>query len=355
MSKNGLIYKLGELFCGPGGLAYGALHASVPGAQIVHEWATDYDESTCKTYIKNICPNNPESVICKDIRLLEMDSLSEIDGLAFGFPCNDYSIVGESKGLSGSFGPLYKYGVKALKKFKPKWFVAENVGGLRSANGGSAIKQIFDEFLSCGYRLYPNLYKFEEYGIPQCRHRIIIVGIRRDIGVDFKVPSTKEYSDLDNSAKKAITDPPIPQEAKNNEIIALTKTVADRLSLIRPGRNAFNTDLPETLQLHCGRVTLSQIYKRIEPNKPSYTVTGSGGGGTHMYHWVENRALTNREKARLQTFPDSFEFIGTKTEVRKQVGMAVPCKGAQIIFEALLKTLLGVSYPSMEANMPNFT
>ena len=98
-------------------------------------------------------------------------------------------------------------------------------------------------------------------------------------------------------------------------------------------------------------VRISQIYKRLDPDKPSYTVTGSGGGGTHIYHWKEPRALTNRERARLQTFPDTYEFKGSKEAVRKQIGMAVPCKGSQIIFEAILKSFAGIEYPSVESNI----
>jgi DNA (cytosine-5)-methyltransferase 1 len=92
---------------------------------------------------------------------------------------------------------------------------------------------------------------------------------------------------------------------------------------------------------------ISQIYKRLDPTKPSYTVTGSGGGGTHVYHWDEPRALTNRERARLQTFPDDFIFHGSKESVRKQIGMAVPVDGAKIILEALLKTFAAKPYASV--------
>ena len=98
-------------------------------------------------------------------------------------------------------------------------------------------------------------------------------------------------------------------------------------------------------------VKISSIYKRLDPNKPAYTVTGSGGGGTHTYHWSEPRALTNRERARLQTFPDSFTFSGPKEAVRKQIGMAVPPRGASIIFEAILKTFAGVTYSSIPQNI----
>ncbi len=110
-------FKLGELFCGPGGLAYGAVNAEIenPEYQIVHRWATDYDESTCRTYTRNICPSKPESVICEDVHFLDIESLGSLDALAFGFPCNDFSVVGEQLGFKGKFGPLYTY-----KKYKKK-------------------------------------------------------------------------------------------------------------------------------------------------------------------------------------------------------------------------------------------
>ena len=108
---------------------------------------------------------------------------------------------------------------------------------------------------------------------------------------------------------------------------------------IKPGENAWNSNLPEHLKLNVAKTRLSHIYKRLHPDKPAYTVTGSGGGGTHMYHWDEPRALTNRERARLQTFPDNFIFEGSKESVRKQIGMAVPPEGARIIFESVLKSL----------------
>ena len=95
------------------------------------------------------------------------------------------------------------------------------------------------------------------------------------------------------------------------------------------------------------KVQLSQRYRRLDSKKPSYTITASGGGGTHGYHWKENRALTNRERARIQSFPDEFEFVGKKESVRKQIGMAVPPKGAKIIFEAILKTFAGIHYESV--------
>lgn len=348
-----MIYKLGELFCGPGGIAWGAINAVIdnPNFRIVHQWANDYDADTCETYTHNICKDNPETVYHEDVRTLDMSKLAPIDALAFGFPCNDYSVVGEQKGMDGVYGPLYSYGVKALKQFNPMWFLAENVGGLRNANDGKAFTTIISDLKKAGYTVTPHLYKFEEYGIPQARHRIIIVGIRNDINVVYHVPSTVPYAGVDNSCKKAIEDPPISSNAYNNEKTNQSPQVIERLKHINPGQNAFTADLPEHLRLNITGAKISQIYKRLDPDKPAYTVTGSGGGGTHIYHWSELRALTNRERARLQTFPDDYEFLGSKESVRKQIGMAVPCRGAQIIFEAILKSFAGIQYDYAEPNI----
>lgn len=341
-------FRLGELFCGPGGIAKGALSADIgdPNWGIVHAWANDFDINTCSTYVHNICPDQPESVICEDVHKLKIRTLGQIDALAFGAPCNDFSLVGKQKGFEGKFGPLYSYGIKALKFYKPYWFLFENVSGIKSANDGSAFEIIQDDMRKAGYKLYPNLYFFEQYGIPQARHRMIIVGIRNDQKVEFKIPSYESYRI--KTCRQAMEEPPIPENALNNERTRQTQRVIKRLKYIKPGQNAWTADIPEELQLNVGGTRLSQIYKRLDPEKPSYTITGSGGGGTHVYHWDEPRALTNRERARLQTFPDNYEFIGNKESVRKQIGMAVPVDGAKIIFEALLKTFAGIPYESVE-------
>ena len=347
------VFRLGELFCGPGGLALGAMTARIndPKYRIVHRWANDYDEDTCKTYTRNICPESPESVILGDVREIDIEKLGDIDALAFGFPCNDFSVVGEQKGFEGKYGPLYSYGIKVLKHYQPLWFLAENVGGLRSANEGKAFEKIQEDMIAAGYRIYPNLYKFEQYGVPQSRHRVIIVGIRKDLPYVFKIPGTGPFKDIDVSCRTAIEVPPIPADAPNNEQTKQSKKVVERLKHIKPGENAFNADLPKELKLNVRGARLSQIYKRLDPDKPAYTVTGSGGGGTHVYHYFEPRALTNRERARLQTFPDSFVFEGSKESVRKQIGMAVPSAGARVIFEAILKTFADEKYEGVDAKI----
>lgn len=353
-------FKFGELFSGPGGLALGAKLARVVANgqvySISHAWATDYDKDTCTTYLNNICPNNPKSVVCCDIRKLKfakLKNISEIDALAFGFPCNDYSMVGEQKGMDGIYGPLYSYGVKALKYFQPKFFLAENVGGLRNANEGKALNKILSELERTGYSVTPHLYKFEQYGVPQARHRIIIIGIRNDFNINFCVPAPTHSTSI--TSRMAIEIPPIPKDVANNEFTKQSQHVINRLQFIKPGENAFTAVLPEELRLNVRGAKISQIYKRLDPDKPAYTVTGSGGGGTHIYHWKENRALTNRERARLQTFPDNYVFSGSKESVRKQIGMAVPPLGVKTIFEAILKSFAGIDYPKSENNIKNKT
>ena len=345
---------VGEMFSGPGGIGIALNRAKTEHGSFKHVWATDYDADTCRTYRNNVLKDTPDALsICQDVRELDLDSLPPVEGFLYGFPCNDFSNVGESKGLDGNYGGLYSYGVKYIDRVNPLFFFAENVSGLSSANDGKAFKKILHALNHAGqygYTITANLYHFEEYGVPQARHRYILIGIRGDLGKTFAVPKP---SGLMKTSSQALAN--IPKEAANQESTRQSKTVEERLSKIPEGWNVWQAEeaglLPEHLKLNVKGARLSQIYRRLDSNKPAYTITGSGGGGTHVYHWSENRALTNRERARLQTFPDDFAFCGSKESVRKQIGMAVPCDGAQIILEALLKTLSDESYDSCEASV----
>ena len=351
---------LGELYSGPGGIGLGAAMSSLK-YQGIHwrtepRWMNDMCSDTCATWSKNILGYEREfknfkgevDIYQGDVRKLELESLAPIDGLIFGFPCNDFSSVGEQKGLKGNFGPLYSYGIEVLRKsIQPSWFIAENVSGITASDNGNALKKILFELRSSGYRITTHKYCLEKYGIPQARHRIIIVGFRDDLNLTFKVPKP---SNRIVSAAEALAN--IPIDAANNEYTNHPKRIVERLSFIDPGENCWNAHrMPDRLKLNVAGAKLSQIYKKLDPKKPAYTVTGSGGGGTHMYHWAENRALTNRERARLQTFPDSFEFIGSKESVRRQIGMAIPVLAGQLIVTAVLRTLAGAYYESVAPNI----
>lgn len=387
-------FKLGELFCGPGGLALGAGLAkkiSKNGTKfaISHVWGVDMDPAAIQTYQTNIVERYGGKGICIDANVFCNDILckspnTKIDALAFGFPCNDFSLVGQQKGIQGKYGNLYKAGIVAIEKCNPYWFVAENVSGIHSANSGETFKRISYELENAGkygYELTTHLYRFEDYGVPQLRHRYLIVGIRKDQKLKFKVPAPSHGNDLipHVSVSKAFDE--ISSSAENSEFTRQDPRVVMRLKFIPPWHNAWFLDelyemtqkermqviqkMPwyrkefsqmsdkqilkniEFSRLKCTRARMSHIYRRLDPSRPSYTVTGSGGGGTHVYHWDEHRALTNRERAKVQSFPDWFNFEGSKEQVRKQIGMAVPPEAAKIIFEAILKTFAGVKYQSL--------
>ncbi len=352
MEEN-IIFKLGELYCGPGGLACGALRSSSDDGRykLSHAWANDYDADTCETYRKNICPDNPQSVYCGDVRNLDIKALGTVDAFAYGFPCNSFSNVGEHQGIANEkFGQLYWYGIEVLREYQPQWFMAENVSGIRSA-GSDDFQVILKDMRESGYRLVSNLYKSEQYGVPQTRHRVIIVGIRDDLDVTFRVPSPAPYADVDISSRTALSG--ITSDMPNSEIRKLSDTVIRRLSYIKPGQNVWQAEaegnMPEELRIKT-RTKISQIYRKLDPDKPSYTITAAGGGGTFGYHWTD-RELSNRERARIQTFPDDYEFVGNYSSVRRQIGMAVPCKLSEIVTTSILNCFAGISYDYAEANL----
>ena len=131
--------------------------------------------------------------------------------------------------------------------------------------------------VDAGYEITAHKFKLEQYGVPQARHRIIIVGMHKDLGLKYLPPiPTGEIV----TSREALSS--IPDSASNQELTKQSKTVIERLSHIKPGQNVWNADLPDHLRLNVPRTQLSHIYKRLDPDKPSYTVTGSGGGDTHV-------------------------------------------------------------------------
>lgn len=355
------VQRIGELFCGAGGLAKGAQLAQVKAADgetwgCVPAWGIDSNKWATETYKRNLGAH----AICGDVRTIDFKKLrtdqGRINGLLFGFPCNDYSLVGEHKGLDGNYGPLYTYGVKAIEENRPEWFLAENVSGLASANEGEALQRILMDLnlAGTGYNVTAHLYHFEDYGVPQMRHRFIIVGIRSDLGKVFRVPAPTHAETAVGTLKPWVGAQTALQGVEacehNNEFTKHPEKTVKFLEAIPPGQNAWYEGIPEELRLNVKGYKMSAIYRRLHPDRPAPTVTARGGGGTHGYHWATPRALTNRERARIQTFPDDFVFEGPKEEIRAQIGMAVPPRGAQVIVEAILKTLAGVSYNSVPAS-----
>ena len=361
MSNNKL--KIAELFCGAGGFAQGAKNAGFE-----HIWGVDNHEDSCKTFEKNqkceaFHQNIEDFSKPSNLKKIKKD-FGKIDGLLFGFPCNDFSLVGKKEKMEGKFGGLYRYACKVLNFFEPEFFVAENVTSLSkklkfNSSEQVLVKDVFDkeklqnqnyqnfkkimgDLANCskhGYRIYADNYKFEEYGIPQTRHRIILVGFREDYfrknKINFEKPEKNKGPQ--KTCKEALDE--IPDGMEHTEKTKHDERVIRRLKKTAEGKNVWDLGDDKDGLPGVKKARMSHIYKRLDSSKPAYTVTGSGGGGTHVYHYKENRALTNRERATLQTFPFTYNFVGGKESVRRQIGMAVPVLGAEKIMKAVKKAL----------------
>lgn len=327
--------KIVSVFSGCGGLDLG-FH--LEGYRTV--WANDFSEWACESF-----RNYFGDVIRKeDITKIDPftdKSIPECDIVLGGFPCQDFSVIWKQPGLDGKRGGLYRNFLDFVAAKQPKAFVAENVKGLLTANKRKAIETIIRDFESIapGYVVKPHLYNFADYGVPQFRERLLIVGIRVDTGFDFKHPLPTHGEGRSNpyfTAGEAIEgalDVPF-----NNEQINCADKTRRMLEMIPEGGNF--TDIPKDNPLYV-KGMISHVYRRIQRNEPAKTIIAAGGGGTWGYHYPEARALTNRERARLQSFPDDFEFKGSVTEVRRQIGNAVPPEGVRLLARKLLPLFEG--------------
>ena len=265
-----------------------------------------------------------------------------------GFPCQDFSIIWKQPGLNGERGNLYKSFLRFVDAKKPLAFVAENVKGILTANGKRAIQQIIEDFqnIEPGYVVIPHLYNFADYGVPEFRERVLIVGIRSDTGFDFKHP--KPTHGPHNGLLPYVTVGDAFKEVEkvpfNNEKINITARTEKVISLIPEGGNF--TAIPTSSEYYV-KGMISHVYRRVKLDEPSKTIIAQGGGGTWGYHFPENRPLTNRERARIQSFPDDFFFYGNTTEVRRQIGNAVPPVGVHAIAIAL-KPLFNGEYERID-------
>lgn len=347
-----------SLFSGAGGFDYG-FH--IAGYKTL--WANDFNKFAVSTFHRNF----PESdAVCADISQIPSSEIPDADVIIGGFPCQDFSILGKRQGVHVKRGKLYKQFVRILRDKQPKCFVAENVKGIVSANKGMAIKVILHDFrhlsdidldndteklllsgvnffddTQANYRIFSYLYNFAEYGVPQLRERFLIIGIRKDIYNQAKRHFIKPYPFFKGSyisagdvleGKALYYDKPVEDVPYNNQHHKTDDRTKLIIDSIPPGGN-YKDISPELSDL-VSKSLMSNIYRRLHRDKPSTTIIANGGGGTLGYHYKYPRPLTNRERARLQTFPDDFIFDGSIQEVRKQIGNAVPPLGiAPVAFE----------------------
>jgi len=314
--------KLLSLFSGCGGLDLGF---KLAGYDVV--WANDFEHASCMTYARNFGPHIVEGSVVD----IDFTTAPDVDIITGGFPCQDFSIVSKRGGLETDRGNLYKQFVRAVETKMPKVFVAENVKGLLTANNGQAIAQIMEDFARVGYKLSVDLYNFAQYGAPQLRERVLIVGVRNDIDYTYVKPAPVRTPGNYMTAGEALKG--VEKVEHNNEHQNIKDKTRTMLKLIPEGGNF--TSIPKDSPYYV-KGMISHVYRRLDRNKPSTTIIAGGGGGTWGYHFEEPRPLTNRERARLFGYPDDFVFEGSITEVRHQIGNSVPPVAAQVVAQHLL-------------------
>ena len=325
-----------SLFSGCGGLDLG-FH--LEDYEIV--WSNEFNKWAADTYELNFKEASLDRRSVLEIDPYKDKRVPSADLIIGGFPCQDFSIIWKRPGLNGSRGSLYQEFLRFIDAKKPKAFVAENVKGILSANGGRAIQQIIRDFeaIKPGYTLSIKLYNFADYGVPQLRERVLIVGIRNDTGFDFQHPqpthgpkACKAYFTAGMALKG------VEEVVHNNEHMKIMPRTKEILAKIPEGGNFADIPVDDPLYV---KGMISHVYRRIHRSEPAKTLIASGGGGTWGYHYPEPRALTNRERARLQSFPDWFIFTGTFGEIRRQIGNAVPPEGVRLLARNLKQLFIG--------------
>jgi DNA (cytosine-5)-methyltransferase 1 len=329
-------YSAVSMFSGCGGLDLGAIDA---GLSV--RWANDWDKPAVETYKKNI----GHHVVHGDVRQLEPPR-EACDVLIAGPPCQDFSTLWTHEGALTPRGNLYREVARFLAALAPPAFVLENVRGLLSANEGRAWMIVRSALrapsrvLNLGngprYDITATMVNFADLGVPQVRERLIVVGFRSDLGIrPIAIP--RPFSGAHRTVREALDDVPLPPlGTASHDLHDDQPDVRARLALIEPGSNY--ESIPDGHPLAV-KGLISHVYRRLHPDEPAYTIVADGGGGTMGYHHKEPRSLTNRERARLQTFPDDFLFAGSIREVRRQVGNAVPPIGARLILSTVTQGL----------------
>jgi len=264
--------------------------------------AYDINPRAVATYNANLEP------VCevKDVSELRPDELPKVDVILGGFPCQDFSVAGKRQGISVYRGTLYKAMVAAVEAVRPKVFLAENVKGLLTANGGLAKEVIANDFANAGpgYKVYMALLNAADFGVPQRRERVFIVGVREDIEGSFSFP------------RPTHAHPSIADGVALLPWVTAKEALADLEDEERL-RSTPNWDWSKA------RKNRGQGNRPIKADEPSPTIRAEHHGNIE-FHYRLPRRLSVREAARLQSFPDDFVFLAPMSEAYKLVGNAVP-------------------------------
>jgi DNA (cytosine-5)-methyltransferase 1 len=332
-------YSVVELFAGCGGLALGFEEAGLNCL-----FANDIDRDSCKT-LKENRPN--WHVVNKDIHEItdnEFKKLKGADVVSGGFPCQAFSYAGKKMGFNDTRGTLFYEFARAVKIIKPQICIAENVRGLISHDNGNTLKTIIDVMENdIGYEVInPQMCQAIFYEVPQKRERLFLIGIKKGSGLRFNYPDkiSEPYTVKDALKKGRLYKTNVPKA----EFQKYTKRKQQIMSKVPGGGNWRN--LPEKLQkeymggsYHLGGGKTG-IARRLSWDEPSLTLTTAPAmKQTERAHPEENRPLTYREYARIQTFPDKWKFIGSLNSKYKQIGNAVPVNLAKYIGYEIINSL----------------
>lgn len=251
-------------------------------------WANEISAAACRTYRKNLGNHIVEGDISEEIGNLPEDA----DVIIGGFPCQDISINGKMLGIGGKRSGLYTYIVEAVKKVHPKVFVAENVGGLLLKKNSGSFEKIMSDFGSLGYNVSCRLYHAEDYGVPQTRERVFIVGTQK--GMPEFVPPVPTTQNAPVTVKTALED--LEERAEDKEFSHIWSKA---------------------------NVSGEQGNRRMVADRPGYTIRAECHGNI-QFHYSLPRRISMREAARIQSFPDKFIFPCGLRDTERQIGNAVP-------------------------------
>lgn len=327
-----------EFFAGAGGLALGLEKAGFNTVLL-----NEFDKNAVATLRKNR-PN--WNVIEEDISKVVENGVSnyipkesEIDLISGGYPCQAFSVAGKRLGLDDARGTLFYPFAKAIEELRPKMFLAENVKGLTSHDKGKTLKIMLDVYEELGYSVFYKVLNALNYGVAQKRERIVIVGIRKDLkekyNLNYRFP--KEFS-----YQYALRD--VLKDVPPSECPAYSEAKRKVLELVPPG--GYWRDLPDDIaKEYMGKSYYSGggktgMARRLSWDEPGLTVICSPAQKqTERCHPDEVRPFSVRENARIQSFPDDWEFVGSVTDKYKQIGNAVPVNFAKAIGLSIIDTL----------------
>lgn len=305
--------KILSLFSGAGGLDLGLIQA---GNTVI--WANDIDADAVETYKHNI----GNHIVLGDIKNIDIAALPEADVVVGGFPCQGFSQANRFRMLDDERNFLYRFFHEVIRIKQPRFFIAENVKGILSLGKGEAIKQILSDFGDAGYYTDLHLVNMADYGVPETRQRVIIIGQRHDFG------------------EKNIFRFPLPTHDKNGSG-GLKKWVSIREAVGHfPDPDLPNDVLNHEYSKYKVEYRNYTAHRMTDPDKPSPTILarGNGGGGVcAIPHYNGKRRLTVRESASVQTFPENFEFYGSRGACYRQIGNAVPVLFAKLLGEELMR------------------